>query len=309
MDSGAALAVVIPTHNRRDYVMNAVESVLAQQVDVELVVVDDGSGDGTTSALQQIADPRLRLLRHDVARERSAARNTGLRATGAEWVLFLDDDDELAAGGLAAIRDAARLAPADCVAILGRLEFFDDGAPAGERVKESWVRRRWIGDLLADCVLDPYVGPNRAFLRRAAVDAVGGWSTRYPPFEDRLLALQIAARGRVMLVPELVGARRHHASQSDLSSGTAVFEQIMSECAATLPNAQGRMLERRARAIDIIFRAHELPRVERLTRARSALQALRADPSLFRTPLARRTVGAMVVRLLAAAGRPGSASQ
>src|SRR5688572_2890462 len=89
------VSVVIPVFNRPLAVLQAIESVLAQTVqDFELIVVDDGSDDGTPDTLAGLTDPRIRIVRHPQRRGGSAARNTGIRAAAADYVAFLDSDDE-----------------------------------------------------------------------------------------------------------------------------------------------------------------------------------------------------------------------
>ena len=82
----------LPTYQRREWVCRAVRSVFAQRyTDWELIVVDDGSTDGTEEALQAFG-PRLRYLWQE-NRGVSAARNAGLRLARGEIVAFLDSDD------------------------------------------------------------------------------------------------------------------------------------------------------------------------------------------------------------------------
>jgi glycosyltransferase involved in cell wall biosynthesis len=103
----ATVAVVIPTFNRRDFVVPAIESVLAQRFrDFELVVVDDGSTDGTEEALRRFAR-QIHYVRQPNAGV-SAARNTGIRRSSSEWVAFLDSDDEWDPDYLGAQLAAAR---------------------------------------------------------------------------------------------------------------------------------------------------------------------------------------------------------
>ena len=72
-----------------------IESVLRQTfADFEVLVVDDGSTDGTRAAAEAVADPRVRVIAHDRNRGASAARNTGIREARAAWVAFQDSDDE-----------------------------------------------------------------------------------------------------------------------------------------------------------------------------------------------------------------------
>lgn len=88
------VTVVIPTRNRLAYLAQALRSALAQEgVRLEVIVIDDGSEDGTYEYLQRIGDPRLRTIRLPESRGVSIARNRGIEAARAPWVAFLDDDD------------------------------------------------------------------------------------------------------------------------------------------------------------------------------------------------------------------------
>lgn len=90
-----AITVVIPSHNRRELLLRAVRSVLAQVwTDFELIVVDDASDDGSAEAVAAIGDDRIRVLRQDVPRGANPARNRGLLEAAAPIVAFLDSDDE-----------------------------------------------------------------------------------------------------------------------------------------------------------------------------------------------------------------------
>ena len=96
------LSIVIPTHNRRELVLRALDSVLDQDQDqdqdqarrIEIIVVDDGSTDGTVAALHEChgGDPRVSVI-STMNLHASAARNTGFRASSGELVCFLDSDD------------------------------------------------------------------------------------------------------------------------------------------------------------------------------------------------------------------------
>jgi glycosyltransferase involved in cell wall biosynthesis len=91
--SEPTVSVVIPTFNRARLVVRAIDSVLTQTYrDFEVVVVDDGSTDGTREALAEVGPP-VRVIHHEVNRGRSAARNTGIRAARGRFIGFLDADD------------------------------------------------------------------------------------------------------------------------------------------------------------------------------------------------------------------------
>ena len=126
-DGRPRYSVVIPTHNRRDYVLRAIRSCLGQTgPGIEVLVVDDGSTDGTREAVAQLLDPRLRLIVHATNRGVCPARNSGAAAAQGEWVVFLDSDDELLPGAIDRI-DACAVRQAASISALRFLFALDDG--------------------------------------------------------------------------------------------------------------------------------------------------------------------------------------
>lgn len=106
------VSVVIPLFNKRATVERAVRSILNQQVDnVEIIVVDDGSTDGSPDLVASLALPNLRLLRQPNGGPGSA-RNTGVAASQALLVAFLDADDEWLSGFLSAALNALQTSEA-----------------------------------------------------------------------------------------------------------------------------------------------------------------------------------------------------
>ncbi len=94
------VSVVIPAFNREGYLGEAIESVLAQGYpETEIIVVDDGSTDGTAAVASSYPDVACLRLRH---RGQAAARNAGVAAARGELVAFLDSDDVWAPSKLAA---------------------------------------------------------------------------------------------------------------------------------------------------------------------------------------------------------------
>jgi glycosyltransferase involved in cell wall biosynthesis len=90
------VTVVVPTHNRRQLVAQAIHAILHQEgVSLELVVVDDGSTDGTGTWLDRIAttDSRIKVVHHERPRFISNARNAGIVRASGRWIAFCDDDD------------------------------------------------------------------------------------------------------------------------------------------------------------------------------------------------------------------------
>lgn len=88
------VSVVIPSFNRKDEVLSAVQSVLSQSyLPLEIIVVDDGSIDGTREINFETIDPRIRFIKHEQNKGGGAARNTGIDAAKGKFVALLDSDD------------------------------------------------------------------------------------------------------------------------------------------------------------------------------------------------------------------------
>lgn len=89
------VSIIMPAYNTVSYIKSSIASVLSQTYeDWELIVVDDGSTDGTVEAVEGIQDGRVRLLRNSSRSGAAESRNRALREMRGRWVAFLDSDDE-----------------------------------------------------------------------------------------------------------------------------------------------------------------------------------------------------------------------
>lgn len=89
------ISVVIPLFNKEKSISNTINSVLRQDFsDFEIVVVDDGSTDGSVAIVEAMNDPRIRLIKQENGGP-SKARNTGVKCAKGDWIVMLDADDEL----------------------------------------------------------------------------------------------------------------------------------------------------------------------------------------------------------------------
>ena len=87
------ISVVIPLYNKETSIAQSLKSVLSQEYDdFEVVIVDDGSTDGSVGVVGAINDSRIRLIKQKNGGP-SKARNTGVKNAKGEWILFLDADD------------------------------------------------------------------------------------------------------------------------------------------------------------------------------------------------------------------------
>ena len=173
------VSVVIPTRDRRDRLGLAMRSALSQRdVELEVIVVDDGSSDGTQAMVQALTEPRVRLVRNTVPLGESGARNRGITEATGSWVAFLDDDDLWAPDKLIDQLHALR-ATGRAWAYGGEVVVDDDlnllsGAPppSPEQLAAALVRHNAVPGsassvIVASEVLDR-VGPFDPGLRRTA---------------------------------------------------------------------------------------------------------------------------------------------
>ncbi|NMM95090.1 glycosyltransferase family 2 protein [Bifidobacterium oedipodis] len=110
------LSVIIPAYNNSRYLPECVHSVTKQSFpDVEVIIVDDASTDDTYDVARQLAanDPRITAIRHDHNAGTLAARRTGMEHSSGDFVMLIDQDDELADESLPALIAFAHSHPAD----------------------------------------------------------------------------------------------------------------------------------------------------------------------------------------------------
>ena len=206
------ISVVIPLYNKRPYIRRAVDSVLAQSFgDFELIIVDDGSTDGSHEILADIAEPRVRLIRQDNAGE-GAARNCGIEEARADWIAFLDADDMWFPGHLDELAALIRLYRGSGLVSTGNLEVADGITLGSIPTRPSNIRQidyfieaaRRIGIINSSCV-----AVNRTAIRkcggfgcfRAGAD-LEFWAKvalNYPvALSDRITSIYFRGTGGVM---------------------------------------------------------------------------------------------------------------
>jgi glycosyltransferase involved in cell wall biosynthesis len=203
MDVRPLVSVIIPTFNRAAMVTEAVASVLNQTYpDLEILVVDDGSTDGTAAALEAFGG-RIRVLRQDTRRGVSAARNVGLQAARGEWLALLDADDLWLPEKLA--RQMAYLADRPELLICQTEEIW---VRRGVRVNKPLSHRMAAGHIFLPSLERCLVSPSAVVLHRGLLDRHGGFDEALPAAEDYDLWLRLSWRYEVGLVPEPLLVKR-----------------------------------------------------------------------------------------------------
>lgn len=201
-------SVVIPTFNRRDRLLRAVRSVFAQRFsDYEIVVVDDGSTDGTTESLNELAG-RLRVFRQE-NRGPARARNVAVGEAVGEYVAFLDSDDWWMPWTLE--RYAALLAEHGRPTWLYGKSFVDATGAAGPLHEAPCAAARHVDYYHAAEGNGLIPNPTGVVVRRDAFLRAGGFLESLPVGEDFDLWFRIGAEpGFVVMDSPVAYVREHH---------------------------------------------------------------------------------------------------
>lgn len=188
------VSVVIPSHNRVHVLGRALDSVLAQTRPAdEIVVVDDGSEDGTADWLARHY-PQVRML-GQANRGVSAARNRGIGAARGEWIALLDSDDEWLPHKLQRQLDALAAHPGH------RLCHADEiWIRHGRRINPMNKHAKSGGRIFQRCLPLCVISPSAALLHRSLFDEVGLFDEALPACEDYDLWLRICATEPVLYV-------------------------------------------------------------------------------------------------------------
>ena len=204
------LSVVMPCFNAQAFVEQAVRSALAQDYgNVELIVVDDGSSDGSRETLARLAaeySGRMTVLHQD-HQGPYPARNTGLEAARGVLVAFLDADDYWSPDCLSKLQRALHANQADVVYC--GWQNVGEGAPG----KTPHVPPQYETGDVAALFLKGCPWPiHAALVRRSVLGQAGGFSTRMFSSMDYDLWLRILAITRnIVRVPEVLAFYRWHA--------------------------------------------------------------------------------------------------
>lgn len=212
------VSVLLPVRNGLPYLPAAVESVLQQTfTNLEVLIIDDGSTDGTAAWLRTLTDPRVRRLTPSTPGLASAL-NTGLAEARGRYIARQDADDWSAPDRLA--RQVAWLEARPDVDVLATtVSFVDD---AGRPVASAWteaVRTQWDAAVtpaqiaalmpLTCCIFHATVLAPTAVLR-----AAGGYDQTTVPAEDYDLWLRLLPARRFARLPEALYTVRVHAASS-----------------------------------------------------------------------------------------------
>ncbi len=249
MQHGPTVSIVIPAYNAGDWIDQAIQSVLGQSYDnFEIVVVDDGSTDDTSTVVQQYGDPVRYVWKENGGS--ASARNRGIAEAQGTYIAFLDADDVWHPAKLARQMDVHEQEASPAWSYTD-VELIDTRSGALIH-RKSAVREHPEGDVLDQLITGNFIVASTVLVHRRVFDAVGRFdeSSLHRISEDWDMWLRIAAQYPVRYIDAPLVQMHQHAERKTeamnlehaLSSRKAIIEKAMQRNPARLAGRRDHAL-------------------------------------------------------------------
>ena len=190
------VSVVIPSYNRKEFLKRSIDSVINQtKKPLEIIVVDDGSTDGTETMIKSDYD-FVKFIKQK-NKGVSAARNIGIKVSIGEWICFLDSDDEWKKDKLEKQINAMKSNPG--------YKFFHSNEiwiKNGLRINQKKKHKKYGGDIFDKCLDMCRISPSSVMIDKTVFDEVGNFNEDLVVCEDYELWLRICDKYRVFFIDE-----------------------------------------------------------------------------------------------------------
>jgi glycosyltransferase involved in cell wall biosynthesis len=244
----ARFSVVITSYNQREFIKQAVDSALSLRHNpAEIIVVDDGSRDGSQDILRQYGDA-IRLVCREINQGACAARNCGAALAAGEYLVFLDGDDTFLPWALDVYERIVQVKKPKM--ILGSMWWFKGMLPGlqpGDTPHE--IRIVEYQDFLRKD-RGATISASALVIDRQSFEGARGWSSDIWPMEDHDFTLRLGDCGRAIQIlgPPTIFHRSHATNTAKHVPPIirSLYEIIHNEHAGEYPGGEPRSLERRA---------------------------------------------------------------
>ena len=190
------ISVVIPSYNRKEFLKRSIDSAINQTIQpFEIIVVDDGSVDGTETMIKSDYD-FVKFIKQK-NKGVSAARNIGIKVSIGEWICFLDSDDEWKKDKLEKQINAMKSNPG--------YKFFHSNEiwiKNGLRINQKKKHKKYGGDIFDKCLDMCRISPSSVMIDKTVFDEVGNFNEDLVVCEDYELWLRISDKYRVFFIDE-----------------------------------------------------------------------------------------------------------
>jgi glycosyltransferase involved in cell wall biosynthesis len=224
------VSVIIPAYNQAHYLGRAIQSVLAQTYsEFEIIVVNDGSSDNTSSVVEAISDPRMHYIYQD-NKGLSGARNTGIRVSRGAYISYLDADDEFLPGKLSALIGVIKKTPEVGLAAGQAIPVDEEGQQIGS------VFNRGIPEDHSELLLSNPLHVGSVLVSAEWQRVAGFFDEKLNSYEDWDMWLRLARAGcKMAWIDQPVSLYRFHPHQMTrdgrrmTEANFAVLERVFSD--------------------------------------------------------------------------------
>lgn len=204
------VSVCIPTYNRKDYLKETIESILSQGYkDYEIVILDDGSTDGTGEMLAE-SDYPVRYHWQNNSGD-AAARNKLIELARSEYITFLDSDDLMMPDVLGKMVTAEEKESDDVVVYGGYLRIDENGNVTGN-VTSNRKRPPYNGYITVQLFQGIFIHSGGSFFPKRILGGENGFDTSLPVCSDYKMWLNLSLKYRFISLDEPTFKRRRHSS-------------------------------------------------------------------------------------------------
>jgi len=214
-------SVVIPLYNKANYIQNCLESVLKQtHKDFEVILVNDGSTDGSETVVQRFQDSRIRLV-HQENKGASAARNKGISLAKHEWIALIDADDYWYPNHLEELQNTIEQFPkADVICNNYEILLEKDYVKHPTFSIEYPLKAQYIKDYFKGSLIDPIAWTSALIFKK-----VGEFDTNIKSGQDIDLMVKFGLAATLAFNPK-VTMRYHRKTENNLSDNTGLKEKL-----------------------------------------------------------------------------------
>jgi glycosyltransferase involved in cell wall biosynthesis len=214
-----SVSIIIPAYNAAKYLRESVESALAQTYsEREIIIVDDGSTDGTSQILAEYGDA-IRVI-HQTNQGSAAACNTGVAVAQGEWVAFLDADDVWLPEKLAQqIEYCGNTA-------ISHTDSICFGDALSSEVRRSSFEPPYTGKVLRELLIRNFITKSTVLMRRQVFQDFGGFDPSYIAVEDWPFFLKVCAEHELGYLPEAVVRYRVHKKSKSMQGRKTLADHL-----------------------------------------------------------------------------------
>ena len=215
------VSIIIPTYNRENVIKRAVNSVLRQSYSAyEVIIVDDGSTDGTEDVVASIEDPRIRYIALKENQGVAHARNVGIREARYEYIAFLDSDDEWLPNKLKRQMKKMQAVPNEFAMVYCRMSgLMRNRTDRFVCPQRDYVKEILEGNLFQPLLFQNVIGTPTIVVRKECLEQVGGFKEALRCLEDWELILRIARRWKIGFVDEILVEVHKSAGSVSMNTG------------------------------------------------------------------------------------------